>query len=82
MKRKTKIETEDSDGIKKLVGEILEEQQKIDRYEGDVVASHIRLRNHLAGLRALTKRTWAKQLKAIGLGPRVASRYGTKTELG
>ena len=43
--------------------------------EGDVVASHIRLGHHLAELRALAERNWGKQLKAIGISPRVASRY-------
>jgi molecular chaperone GrpE (heat shock protein) len=87
MKQKALTNTEDSAGIKKLVNEIRKEQQKIDRYEGDVVASHIRLGNHLADLRALAKKTWAKQLKAIGMNPRVASRYlkiaqGWPTEIG
>jgi len=65
----------ESASITKLLDKILKEQQKIDRHEGDVVASHIRLGHHLADLRALAKRTWAKQLKAIGLSPRVARRY-------
>ena len=75
MKRKMKTDTEDLAGIKKLVNEILKEQQKIDRYEGDVVASHIRIGSHLTQLRLLAKNNWAKQLKTIGISPRVASRY-------
>ena len=75
MKRKQETNVEDLSGIRKLLNEILKEQQKINRHEGDVVASHIRLGHHLADLRALAKRTWAKQLKAIGISPRMASRY-------
>ena len=75
MKKTIKAETSDSAGIKKLVNEIAKEQQKIDRCEGDLVASHIRIARHLADLRHLAKKDWAKQLKAIGMHPRVASRY-------
>ena len=73
--KKTKKNVEDLANITRLLDEIRREQQKIDRYEGNIVASHIRLGHHLAELRALAKRTWAKQLKTIGISPRVASRY-------
>jgi hypothetical protein len=77
MKRKTKNDTEDSAGIKTLVNEIVKEHQKIDRYEGDVVASHIRIGGRLTKLRLLAKKTWAKQLNALKISPRVANRYLT-----
>jgi hypothetical protein len=73
--KKTKKNAEDSASITKLLDKIVKEQQKIDRHEGDIVASHIRLGHHLAELRALAKKTWAKQLKSIVISPRVASRY-------
>jgi hypothetical protein len=75
MKASTKKKAEDSTSINTLVNEIVKEQQKIVRLEGDVVASHIRIGNRLAELRPLAKKTWGRQLKAIGISPRVASRY-------
>jgi len=75
MSAKTKRSDEDLDGIRKLVQAIVKEQQKIDRHEGDVVACHIRIGARLAALRLLAKRTWGHQLKALGISPRVASRY-------
>lgn len=75
MSAKTKRIDEDLDGIRKLVQAIVKEQQKIDRHEGDVVACHIRIGARLAALRSLAKRTWGRQLKALGISPRVASRY-------
>lgn len=75
MSAKTKRSDEDLDGIKKVVQAIVKEQQKIDRHEGDVVACHIRIGVRLVALRSLAKKTWGKQLKALGISPRVASRY-------
>ena len=62
MKQKTKSDTAERTNIRKLVSEIRKEQRKIDRYEGDIVASHIRLGNRLAQLRRLANGDWAKQL--------------------
>jgi hypothetical protein len=75
MTRTAKKMPEDSDAITRLVNEILKEQRKIDRCEGDVVASHIRLGRYLAQLRPLATRNWAAQLKAVGMSSRVASRH-------
>jgi hypothetical protein len=75
MKKTIKPENGDSAGITKLVNEIVKERQKIDRCEGDLVAAHIRIAHHLADLRHLAKKDWGKQLKAIGMHPRVAGRY-------
>jgi hypothetical protein len=75
MKNTKKAESGDSTGIKKLVNEIVKERQKIDRCEGDVVAAYIRIARHLADMRQLAKKGWAKQIKAIGMHPRVADRY-------
>lgn len=75
MKGKIERNAEDSTSIKTLVHEIVKEQEKISRYEGDIVVSHIHIGRHPAGLRTLAKRTWGKQLKAIGISPRVAGRY-------
>jgi len=75
MKARTKRNAQDSASINMLVDEIVKEQRKIDRLEGDVVASHIRIGHRLAELRPLAKKTWGKQLKAVGISPRVASRY-------
>ena len=75
MKKTIKTESDDSAGIKKLVNEIVKERHKIDRCEGDVVAAQVRIARHLADLRQLAKKDWAKQLKAIGMHPRVAGRY-------
>jgi molybdopterin converting factor small subunit len=75
MKNTIKAESGDSTGIRKLVNEIVKERQKIDRCEGDVVAAYVRIARHLADLRQLAKKDWAKQLKAIGMHPRVAGRY-------
>ena len=75
MKNTIKAESGDSAGIKKLVNEIVKERQKIDRCEGDVVAAYVRIARHLAELRQLANKDWGKQLKAIGMHPRVAGRY-------
>ncbi len=75
MSAKTKQSAEDLNGIKKLVQAIVKEQQKLDRHEGDVLACHIRIGARLSALRLLAKRTWVQQLKALGISPRVASRY-------
>lgn len=75
MSTKTDRVDEDVDGIRKLVQAIVKEQQKIDRHEGDVVACHIRIGARLAALRSLAKKTWGQQLTALGISPRVASRY-------
>jgi hypothetical protein len=71
----TKPTTENLTSITKLHEKIRMEQCKIDHSEGGIVASHIRLGHHLAALRTLAKKTWGSQLKAIGINPRVASRY-------
>jgi len=75
MKLKPKSDTPDRQNLQKLVGEIQKEQRKIDRFEGDIVASRIRLGNHLAQLRRLANGDWAKQLSVLEMSPRVASRY-------
>ena len=75
MKKKIKMIGENAANVKMLVGEIVKEQQKLDRHEGDVVACHIRIGHRLAELRVQAKKTWGKQLKTIGISPRVASRY-------
>ena len=75
MNDKSKTHEEDSAGINKVLDKILKEKQKIDRREGDIVTSLIRIGHHLAELRAVAKRTWAERLKALGINPRVASRY-------
>jgi hypothetical protein len=75
MKEKTHANAEDSGDIKSLLDKIVREQEKIDRRERDVVASHIHIGHYLAELRSLAKRPWARQVKAIGISPRVASRY-------
>ena len=69
------IKTKEAAGIRTLVGKIRKEQQKIDRYEGDIVVAHVRIALHLAKLRILASRSWGTQLTAIGISPRVASRY-------
>ena len=58
-----------------MLDKILKEKQKIDRHEGDIVASLIRIGHHLAELRAAAKRTWAERLKTLGINPRVAARH-------
>ena len=75
MNERTKTHEEDSAGINKVLDKILKEKQKIDRREGDIVTSLIRIGHHLAELRAATKRTWAERLKSLGINPRVAARY-------
>ena len=71
----SKTPDEDSAGITKVLEKILKEKQKIDRREGDIVLSHIRIAHYLAELRAAVKRTWGQRLKALGINPRVAARY-------
>jgi hypothetical protein len=75
MTAKTKKKADDSAGISRLLDKIRTERQKIDGLEGDVVACHIRLGVRLTELRMLAKGTWGRQLKAIDINPRVASRY-------
>ena len=75
MNEKSKTQDEDSAGINKVLDKILKEKQKIDRREGDIVASLIRIGHHLTELRAAAKRTWAERLKTLGINPRVAGRY-------
>jgi hypothetical protein len=65
----------DAATIHQLLDAIRTEQQSIDRHEGDVIVCQIRLAAHLAELRQLANRTWGKQLKALGMSPRVGSRY-------
>jgi hypothetical protein len=77
MNRKINTNSEDQSRLKTLVSEITKEQQKIDRHEGNVVACQLRIANCLAQLRVEAKKTWAKQLKAMGMSPRVASRFLT-----
>lgn len=75
MTRQAHAHNTDSAGLQALVAAILQERRKIDRVEGDVVAGHVRLAHHLAELRVLAQNDWAKQLKTVGISPRVASRY-------
>jgi hypothetical protein len=60
--------------ITKIRAEIRAEQQKIDRNEGNVIASWIAIGERLAALQAASGRTWGKQLEGLGYHPRVASR--------
>jgi hypothetical protein len=61
--------------VKSLLGEIGKERENIDRSEGDVVASHVRIAHHLAKLRDLVKGHWERQIEELGFSPRVARRY-------
>jgi hypothetical protein len=75
MNEHSKTQDEDSAGISKVLDKILKEKQKIDRREGDIVLSHVRIAHYLAELRAAVKCTWGQRLKALGIHPRVAARY-------
>ena len=58
-----------------LLEQILAEQKKIILNEGIIILSLIAIGKHLARLRSLAKRNWAKSLNHIPICPRVASRY-------
>jgi hypothetical protein len=75
MKRRVNSTVKEPSNIKELLGDIKSELQKIDRCEGDIVASHIRLASYLRTLRDLAKKDWATQLASINICPRVGSRY-------
>jgi hypothetical protein len=66
---------ENASRVAQLVGEIAGLKKDLDRAEGNLVGSKIRLGMRLLQLRAEAKRTWAQQLKTLGFSPRVASRY-------
>ncbi len=61
--------------VNQLLDAIRAEQRSIDRHEGDVIVCQIRLAARMAELRQSAKRTWGKQLKTLGMSPRVGSRY-------
>src|SRR5262249_40677738 len=67
--------TECSAEVVALLKKIAAEQKTVDGQEANAVAAVLRISLHLAELRPLAKKTWAKQLGAIGMCPRVASRY-------
>lgn len=72
--RKTQAGATSSARMTELLDKIAAEQQKIDRQDGDVVACYVSMGQCLAELRPLAKRNWARQLKLLGIAPRVASR--------
>jgi hypothetical protein len=65
----------DSSAITKLKQKIRNEQTKIDRKEGTIIESFVCIGKFLAELRGHIKTGWAKNLKALQIHPRVASRY-------
>ena len=60
--------------IARLLAEIRAEQRKIDRNEGNVIASKITIGTRLAALKAASGRTWGRQQTELGYNPRLASR--------
>lgn len=72
---KKKANKDEAATVNQLLDAIRTEQRSIDLHEGDVVVCHIRLAVRLAELRQLAKRTWGKQLKTLGMNPRVGRRY-------
>jgi hypothetical protein len=64
-------------GIATIVQKIKAEQDKLNNNDAPTVGSHLALGRLLAELRQLAKRTWIKQIKALGYDRRVASRYVT-----
>jgi hypothetical protein len=64
-------------GIATVVRKIKAEQDRLDNNDAPTVGSHLALGRLLAELRRLAKRTWLKQVKALGYDRRVASRYVT-----
>jgi hypothetical protein len=56
------------------MAQIRAEQSKIDRNEGQIVASYVELGRLLLDMKNRAKRTWTQQVQQIGYHPRAASR--------
>jgi hypothetical protein len=68
---------EDAASITTVVQKIRAEQDKLDNSDAPAVSSHLALGQLFTELRQRAKRTWGKQVKALGYDRRVASRYFT-----
>jgi hypothetical protein len=61
--------------IDQVLADIQVEQGKIGGNEANSVHAMLRIADYLAALRVMARKTWAKQLKKVGISPRVAARY-------